>query len=59
MSFDDVLARPTGPKWRTRPVKATPLDDFAAIDLDAAIQKLDETAELAYPSLRVIDGEAR
>lgn len=59
MSFDDVLARPSTPRWRQhRPVALAPVDDQTDGGLEAAIRDLDESPQPTYPPLRVVDGEA-
>ena len=56
MSFDDVLARPSGPRWSAKPPSLELVDDLPRNDLDEAIRELDETEPPVFPPLRVVDG---
>ncbi len=56
MSFDDVLARPSTPRWSAKPPSLKLVDDLPGSDLDEAIRELDETEPPAFPPLRIVDG---
>ncbi len=57
MSFRDVLARTSTPTWHD-PEPTVTLGDLDGDELTDALAEFDNDQAVAYPALRVVDGEA-